>query len=110
MPRHTRKQKASEPRGGKKKSGQLQGEGRCRVSGGGGARGSLQAQRHINGERRVMLTRSLSECSVQLLLCVFSATPPLPPILSRGLLHVLFFAGWLIWLKFIVLTEGFKKV
>lgn len=89
-----------------KKSRQLQGEGRCGISGG-GARGSLQAQRHINGERRVMLTRSLTECSVQLLLCVFSTIPPSDP---RALLHVLFFCGWLIWLKFIILTEGFKKV
>lgn len=55
-----------------------------------------------------MLTRSLTECSVQLLLCVFSTTPPTSD--PGALLHVLFFCGWLIWLKFIVLTKGFKKV
>lgn len=64
---------------------QLQGEGRSGGSGS-GARGSLPSPPHVNGERRVMLTRPLTECPVQLLLCVFSATPLGP----GALLHILF--------------------
>lgn len=64
---------------------QLQGEGRGGGSGS-GARGSLPSPPHVNGERRVTLTRPLTDWPVQLLPRVFGATPLDP----GALLHILF--------------------
>lgn len=64
---------------------QLQGEGRSGGSGS-GARGSLPSPPHANGERRVVLTRPLTERPAQLLLRVSSAAPLDP----GALLHILF--------------------
>lgn len=80
---------------------------------GSGVRGGLQAEQRVNGERRASLTRSLArhfllaECPVQLLLCVSSTINPPPPMPSVCFFFVLFFCGWLHWLKFIVLDDGF---
>lgn len=51
-----------------------------------GVRGGLQAERHVNGERRASLTRSLTRhflLTEQLLLCVFSTTEDPPPTSCR---------------------------
>lgn len=57
-----------------------------------GCQGGLQAERHVNGERRSSLTRSLAwhffffllaACPVQLLLCVVSNDNP-PPLPSQA--------------------------
>lgn len=87
-----RKKKKQERRG--KKARQLHGKG------GRGVRGGLQAERHVNGERRASLTRSLArhfllaESLLQLLLCVsllYSSSS------SQALLHFFFFFVFL-WL------------
>lgn len=74
--------------------------------GGSGVRGGLQAERHVNAERRASLTRSLArhflltELPVQLLLC-FSTVDPLPD--PPYVFFLFFFCDGLNWLKFIVL-------
>lgn len=118
MKRHAWKKKNIGKRDVEKKGRQLHGKGgregwRGGRDSGRGVREGLQAERHVNGERRASLTRSLArhfllaEHPVQLLLCVFYTTkpPPLPGPPSG--FFVSFFCGWLNWLKFIVLAEGF---
>lgn len=86
-------------RRGEKTGRQLQGEGwRGSGDGGSGVRGGLQAKRHVNGERRASLTRSLARhffsfvpCSC----CCRFSLPPNPPSLPGPPSVFLFCFLWL---------------
>lgn len=101
------KKKQPERRG--KRGRQLHGKGeREGRNGASGVQGGLQAEQHVNAERQALLTRSLTrhflltECPVQLLLCV---SLPLNPLYALSFVVGRFGLSSLFYLKGFRISE-----